>query len=187
MSLVGFQAQNHRQQVGKRGALDKVDDRRTPRSLFDPLNEEFGFTLDAAASAENRLCDAHYTKRVSGLENSWFSFNVWCNPPYSDIRPWVEKATFEIGQRNEVTGRYYGPRVIVMLLPANRTEQSWWQDLIEPGRREGLIEVRFLRGRLRFNTPEHDYTSQPKGNRPPFGCCLVIWRRPDLLNEEAAA
>jgi phage N-6-adenine-methyltransferase len=170
VSLVGFPAQNHRQQVGRRGALDKVDDRRTPREIFDPLNEEFAFTLDVAASKDNRLCTCYYDKRVSGLENPWYSYNVWCNPPYSDIRPWVEKATEEIAKRG-------GPPVIVMLLPANRTEQAWWQDLIEPGRREGLIETRFLRGRPRFNTPDHDYTQQPKGNRPPFGCVVVIWRR----------
>lgn len=168
MTLVGRPAENHPQQVGKRGALDKIDDRRTPRSLFDPLNEEFCFTLDVAASKDNKLCDAYYDKRVSGLENSWFAFNVWCNPPYSDIRLWVEKATAEIQK---------SVPVIVMLLPANRTEQSWWQDLIEPGRIEGKIEVRFLRGRLRFDTPDHDYTAQPKGNRPPFGVALVIWRQ----------
>jgi len=64
-----------------------------------------------------------------------------------------------------------------MLLPANRTEQGWWQDWIEPERRAGRIGTRFLRGRLRFDTPDHDYTKQPKGNRPPFGVCLIIWRR----------
>lgn len=176
MSLVGRPAENHPQQVERRGALDKVDDRRTPRELFDPLNEEFNFSLDAAASRDNKLCDAYYDRRTSGLENPWYAFNVWCNPPYSDLRPWVQKATDEIGKPG-------GPPVIVMLLPANRTEQSWWQDLIEPGRRAGTIEVRFLRGRLRFDTPDHDYTTQPKGNRPPFGCCLVIWRR-DASNQE---
>lgn len=170
MSLVARPAENHPQQVRRRGALDKVDDRRTPRDLFDALNEEFQFGLDAAASKENKLCECWWDKRVSGLENPWYSYNVWCNPPYSDIRPWVEKATEEIAKPG-------GPRVIVMLLPANRTEQAWWQDLIEPARREGRIETRFLRGRLRFDTPDHDYSRQPKGNRPPFGCVLVIWRR----------
>lgn len=62
-----------------------------------------------------------------------------------------------------------------MLLPANRTEQGWWQDLVEPQRRSGLLEVRFLAGRLRFDTPPGTY-NDPRGNRPPFGCCLVIWR-----------
>jgi phage N-6-adenine-methyltransferase len=170
MSLIGFQAQNHRQQVGRRGALDKVDDRRTPRETFDLLNAEFEFTLDAAASVDNALTDHFYDLDSDGLASPWYDHNVWVNPPYSDLRPWVEKASLEMSKPD-------GPGVVVMLLPANRTEQGWWQDVIEPGRREGRIEVRFCRGRLRFDTPDHDYTKQPKGNRPPFGVCLVIWRK----------
>lgn len=162
MSLVGRPAENHPQQVGRRGALEKVDDRRTPRSLFDPLDEEFAFTLDVAASPENALCKRFYTIWDDGLAQSWMGERVWCNPPYSNIRPWVEKMV-----RSEA-------ELVVMLLPANRTEQAWWQDIIEP-RRGPIIETRFLRGRLRFDTPDHDYSAQPKGNRPPFGVVLVIW------------
>ena len=168
MSLVARPAQNHPQQVRKRGALDKVDDRRTPRSLFDPLNEQFGFTLDAAASHENALCPLYYTIEDDALTKPWLG-TVWCNPPYSDLRPWVEKAWNQ--WERCISGS------VVMLLPANRTEQAWWQDLIEPYRRDrgGRIETRFLRGRLRFDVPEGTY-SDPRGNRPPFGCVLVIWR-----------
>jgi phage N-6-adenine-methyltransferase len=137
--------------------------------LFDPLKEEFGFVLDAAASAENALAETYYDRLSDGLTNPWYE-SVWCNPPYSDIRPWVEKAHYEIA-------RLDGPHVVVMLLPANRTEQAWWQDIVEPGRHTGEIETRFMRGRLRFDTPDFDYTAQPKGNRPPFGVVLVIWRR----------
>lgn len=169
MSLVGFQAQNHRQQVGKRGPLDKVDDRRTPRELWDPLNEEFEFTLDVAASSANALTEAYFDLETDGLVQPW-SGTVWCNPPYSGLRAWAAKAAHEIGREG-------GPDTIVMLLPANRTEQAWWQDFIEPARKAGRVETRFLRGRLRFDTPDHDYTKQPKGNRPPFGVVLVIWRR----------
>lgn len=176
MSLISFKAQNHRQQVGKRGPLDKVDDRRTPRSLWEPLNEEFGFTLDAAASVENALCARYYTVTDNGLAQPWNGV-VWCNPPYSNLAAWVEKANWAIWNKTAET--------VVMLLPANRTEQAWWQDWIEPARRRGEIEVRFLRGRLRFDTPDHDYTKQPKGNRPPFGVCLVIWRC-NACNEVAA-
>lgn len=164
MSLVGRAAENHPQQVGRRGALDKVDDRRTPRHVFDPLDEEFEFTIDVAASADNALCDRYYDLETDGLAQSWDGERVWCNPPYSDIRPWVEKmakSEAEIG---------------VMLLPANRCEQSWWQEYIEPRQRDGRVELRFLAGRLRFDTPDHDYTKQPKGNRPPFGVVVVIWR-----------
>jgi len=164
VSLISFRAQNHRQQVGKRGALDKVDDRRTPRELFGPLHDEFRFTLDAAASADNALAPAFFDLEADGLRSRW-SGRVWCNPPYSDCGAWVRKASYE-AQWCEL---------VVMLLPANRTEQAWWQDWIEPRRRDGSLEVRFLRGRLRFDTPPGTY-SDPRGNRPPFGCCLVIWR-----------
>lgn len=169
VSLVSFKAKNHRQQVGRRGALDKVDDRRTPRELWDALDAEFRFTLDAAASLGNALTAHYFDLMADGLAQPW-SGVVWCNPPYSDLRPWAAKATFEIS-------RDYGPDVIVMLLPANRTEQGWWQDFIEPERRAGRVETRFLRGRLRFDTPDHDYAAQAKGNRPPFGVVLVIFRR----------
>jgi len=172
VSLVSFKAQNHRQQVSRRGALDKVDDRRTPRSLFDPLDVEFGFTLDVAASKDNALADGYYDLEDDALSQPWTGV-VWCNPPYSDLRPWLEKAWQEW-----LAG---GIEAMVMLLPANRTEQGWWQDFVETQRRAGLIDVRFLRGRLRFDTPDHDYAAQPKGNRPPFGVCLVIWNRRSLL------
>ena len=166
MSLVGRPAENHPQQVGARGALDKVDDRRTPLDLFAPLAREFHFTLDAAASHRNALCDHFYDRENSGLEGTWKGHSVWCNPPYSDCRAWVEKATAEAA---------HCP-AIVMLLPANRTEQRWWQEHVEPHRDNGgPLTVKFLPGRLRFDVPADTY-SDPRGNRPPFGCCLLTWK-----------
>lgn len=164
--LIGFQARNHGQQVGKRGALEKVDDRRTPSSLWLPLHDEFHFTLDAAASAENAKCADYCTVEDDGLAQSWRGQRVWCNPPYSNCGAWVEKAWNEFPEAP----------VIVMLLPANRTEQSWWQDLVESNRDNttDFLTTRFLRGRLRFDTPEGTY-SDPRGNRPPFGCVLLVW------------
>lgn len=60
-----------------------------------------------------------------------------------------------------------------MLLPANRTEQGWWQRHVEPFRIRGEIRVEFLAGRLRFLKPGQ--TEIKPNERPPFGCCLVIW------------
>lgn len=166
MSLVGFKGQNHEQQVGRRGALEKVDDRRTPRELWEPLNDAHRFTLDAAASAENALCPRYFTIAEDGLKQRWEG-RVWCNPPYSDCGAWVRKARYE-SQWVES---------IVMLLPANRTEQSWWQDHIEPYRDNGgVLSTKFLAGRLRFDVPPDTY-SDPRGNRPPFGCVLLTWER----------
>lgn len=43
----------------------------TPQEFFDRLNEEFGFTLDAAATAENAKCPAYYTPETDGLKSPW--------------------------------------------------------------------------------------------------------------------
>lgn len=73
-----------------------IDDRRTPRDLFDRRNAVHHFTLDAAASYENTLVPSHYCtingtfvvgldKPISedGLSHSWAHSVVFFNPPYS--------------------------------------------------------------------------------------------------------
>lgn len=168
MSLVGFKGQNHRQQTEKRGARDDVDDRGTPPELFDPLMQRFGFTLDVAAAPHNAKCERFYSIEDDGLERPWTG-RVWCNPPYSDLGSWCDKAWSEWRGWPQVR-----PSLIVMLLPANRTEQAWWQDLIEPQRDNGgELRIEFLRGRQRFIMPGQ--TEVLPNQRPPFGVCLAIW------------
>jgi phage N-6-adenine-methyltransferase len=160
--LVGFKANNHPQQNPK----DGVDDRALPDGEFHVLNQRFRFTVDAAASPRNARLPRFWTKETDGLAQPWVGERIWCNPPYSQIRPWVEKAWAETGAS-----------LVVMLLPANRTEQTWWQDLIEPYRdRAGYpLRVEFLPGRLRFLKPGQPMIGP--NERPPFGCCLCIWNR----------
>ena len=43
----------------------------TPQDVFDKLNEEFHFTLDAAATPENAKCERYYTKAEDGLKMPW--------------------------------------------------------------------------------------------------------------------
>lgn len=165
--LLGFKAQNHPQQTAERGALDEVDDRATHPDDFARWDAEFGgFTLDAAAAPHNAKCRTYFTRADNGLERSWAGHRVWCNPPYSDLGAWVRKAHSE----------WATSRGIVMLVPANRVEQAWWQDWVEPYRDRYLspLEVRFLRGRLRFIKP--GATEIKPNERPPFGCALLIWR-----------
>ncbi len=161
MSLVGRKAKNHPQQV----ADDEVDDRATTAELFGPLDERYRFTIDVAASAENTKCPRFFDRATDGLAQPWGGERVWCNPPYSSIRPWVEKAW----------GEAHGCGLIVMLLPANRTEQRWWQDLVEPYRDHGpgMLTVEFLPGRQRFLMPGESVV--PADSRPPFGSCLLRW------------
>jgi phage N-6-adenine-methyltransferase len=169
MSIAGFRAQNHPQQIGTRGARDAVDDRGTRAEYFDPWNARFGFTLDVAAAPHNAKCARFFTRDDDGLTQSWAGERVWCNPPYSDLYSWVDKAWQEIEHAE----------LIVMLLPANRPEQRWWQELVEPFRDQLItgtdvqLRTQFLPGRMRFDRP--DAVIGPKGDRPPFGCVLLIW------------
>lgn len=164
--LIGYRSSNHPQQVDKRGALSNVDDRATDPQLFARFNRRWRFSIDACALPHNTKLPRFWTPEDDGLEQSWAGERVWCNPPYSRIRPWLEKAWAEASCP-----------LVVMLLPANRTEQQWWQQLVEPFRdRAGSpLRAEFLPHRIRFIAPDKDHIGP--NERPPFGCVLLIWTR----------
>lgn len=167
MTLVRFQAKNHRQQVAARGgADDSIDDRATTPEDFALFDLHLGpFTIDVAAAAHNTKCPRFYSYADDGLRQSWAGERVWCNPPFSRIGHWVEKAWRE----HESTDG------IAMLLPGNRCEQGWWQRLVEPrrDRPDSPLSVLFLPGRMRFIKP--GAIAVGPNERPPFGCCLLTW------------
>lgn len=124
---------------------------RTPRPLWDALNAEFRFTLDAAACEESTLCPQFYSEEHNALVQPWAPHTTWINPPYRRLYPWVEKAYQE--SRKGAT--------VVMLLPAS-TDTRWYHDIIQPH-----AEVRFLRGRLKFEGAQHPAT---------FASMVVVFR-----------
>jgi phage N-6-adenine-methyltransferase len=171
MSYVGFKARNHPRQTTN----PQVDDRATPPDVFARWHDRFGFTVDACATAQNAKLPRFWTLEHDGLAQSWVGERVWCNPPYSSIEPWVAKASRK---------QYWSGDLVVMLLPANRTEQGWWQRWIEPTRdRGGLLRVEFLQGRMRFIA--HNDTQIRPNARPPFGVCLAIWDQSATVPEMA--
>ena len=166
MSHVGYSAKGHPQQVRGGETRDDINDRATPAKLFATLSARLGgFTVDVAASAANAKCDRYFDAATDGLEQPWAGERVWCNPPYSSIAPWIRKAWRETP----------ACPLIALLLPSNRTEQPWWQTLVEPFRdRAGsVLRSEFLPGRPRFLRPGMD--SPGRDERPPFGCVLLIW------------
>lgn len=158
---------------------DDVDDRRTPPALFRKLNDRYGFTLDVAASAENALCPDYFSHRLDGLLQPWCG-RVWCNPPYSRLEAWVVKAWDEVSKGN--------CDLAVLLLPADRCEQPFWQLHIEPFRDSrgssvgGQIEIatNFIAGRLTFGgkVAQNSIGHKKRSYRPPFGNVLVTFKRP---------
>ena len=157
---MSFVARTHPQQ----GYNEQVDDRATTWEDFLPLHQLYRFTIDVAASDHNAKLPRYYTRADDGLAQSWAGERVWCNPPYSVLRPWVEKAWAEDDAE-----------LIAMIVPANRTEQGWWQQLIEPARDRpgGRLATRFYPGRWQFIA--HDDDRIRPNSRPPFGIVLLVW------------
>lgn len=122
----------------------------TPVDFFGKLDSEFGFDLDVCATPENAKCARYYTKEDDGLEKEWTGV-CWMNPPYGrEIGKWMKKA-YASAQSGAT---------VVCLVPA-RTDAGWWHDYAMRG------EVRFVRGRLKFNGLNCN---------APFPSAVVIFR-----------
>lgn len=166
MSIARFRSSNHPQQSRRWGVDDTTDDRATHPLDFADFNERHGpFTLDVAVAAHNTKCDRYYDIDTNGLDQDWAGERIWCNPPYSNIAPWIRKAWDSWTATDGIT----------MLLPANRTEQQWWQLMVEPfrDRPKSPLTTEFLPGRMRFLKPGQ--TAIGPNQRPPFGCVLLVW------------
>ena len=125
------------------------DEWATPRDRWVEWNDEFGFTLDAAATVENALCERFFTAEDDGLAQEWTG-TVWCNPPYSSVGDWVEK-----GYTSSLNGA-----TVVMLVPA-RTDTGWWHAWAMKA------EIDWIKGRLKFGDAK---------SGAPFPSVLLVFR-----------
>lgn len=115
----------------------------TPPAFFEELHQHYHFTLDGAAHESNRLLP-----RASSLEApiSWEGERVFCNPPWSDMPPFVELAALA--------------ELAVLLCPA-RTNARWFHRAL------GLGAVpRYFLGKPKFVGAAH--TS-------PVDCLLLVY------------
>lgn len=127
----------------------RSDSWTTPLWFFDYLNIDGKFNLDVAASGENALCSRYFTEKTNGLIQSWDGFRVWCNPPWSNISPWVEKLIESINH-----GKL---DYCVMLLPL-RGDQGWFHELL----RHFSIDLTFHEGRIAFGDPFLQKRTSPR-------------------------
>jgi len=186
---------NHEQ-----GRLPEPDERETPAELFQEKHSSHHFDLDAAASHSNTQCALYCTKEgtytqsvvnglwmrdpetrrrldpASGLDFSWKGRRVWCNPPYSDIEPWIVKAWTS------------GASMAYLLVP-NWTDRRWWSTWVEDfrdGRGAGSdvapetgmsLRTEFM-GRKRFlYQGEPIRTKDGKIGQPEFGLVGLIFTK----------
>jgi phage N-6-adenine-methyltransferase len=127
----------------------------TPPEVFTQLHDEFNFTLDACATAENAKLPRFYTEADDGLSKDWSGECVFMNPPYGrEVYAWTRKAREEAARGALVVG----------LLPAS-TDLAWWhEDVLAVN-----AEVRYIRGRVRF------LTGGPYRASGFFASVIVVW------------
>jgi len=126
----------------------------TPQGLFDAVNKEFQFVLDAAAHYENAKCEAFYELDDNALilPWTWHEGAVWLNPPYGrSVGEWIEKAYKE---------SCLGVTVVVLIFV--RSDTAWWDDWAMRA-----DEIRFIKGRIKF---------EGAPNSAPAPSCLLIFR-----------
>ena len=130
----------------------------TPKDLFNQLNTEFNFTLDAAALSINTLVPNNWfgpdhPERKDALNCDWLKCSgggwIFLNPPYgTEISKFMKKANEEVARGAK----------IVALVPA-RTDTRWWHDYCIQHK------IRFIKGRLKFGDGK---------NSAPFPSALII-------------
>jgi phage N-6-adenine-methyltransferase len=128
--------------AGFNATTDQSDDWQTPGWLFKALDLEFAFDFDAAASVEN-----HKVELFTGDIEEYGvppGARVFCNPPYSNILPFVVQALS-------------GVNLWVFILPV-RTRSAWFEHLCGSPR----VEFRWLRKRIAFDPPSGVEPSSPR-------------------------
>lgn len=136
---------------------------QTPPEVFAVLSREFNFAVDVAASRNNALCEIYFSEECSAITHDWFpagkswaGLYAWCNPPYSDIGPWVNKAA-------EQASKGIGTVMLVMM------DQSvgWYKEAVKTCQEVRLV----IGGRLSFIDP---LSGKPAaGNNK--GSMFLIW------------
>lgn len=145
---------------------DEKDLWQTPKALFDALDNEFEFDLDAFASESNKLAHCFFDAEYSALENEWdnaYNFDehsqiksAFANPPYGATKLCLRVA-MEQAKKHNIT--------VVALVNAN-TDTNWFADAAKTAN-----EIRLISGRIGFIKPDGK-----KANGNTKGQCLIIWR-----------
>lgn len=141
-------------------------DWETPQELFDNLNNEFDFELDAFASDKNAKCKHFFTERDDSFQQDWTKYkSIFINPPYTS------KVQDEVLKKiNDTISSNWRGGVIVLLIPA-RTDTKRWHDYIF----NKADDIRFIKGRLRFEVDGIPRSSST------FPSAVIVY---DLRNKE---
>ena len=140
---------------------------QTPWWFIESLEDftNLQIQLDVCCSSYTSKAD-HYisiTEGSDGLKTSYSAFGAnYCNPPYSNITPWIEKAQKEAVRRGAVT---------LMLIP-DKAEVGYTRLAREHA--DTVIHMPF---RLNFLRPDGSEFLDKNGKKqgPKFPVCVYIF------------
>ncbi len=98
----------------------------TPAWLFEELGVRFDIDVCAPTGGVEWLpADKHFNIEIDGLKQDWHGF-IWCNPPYSDPTPFIDKFLLhangimlvQISKSNAFL-RLWNQADAIMMLPRN--------------------------------------------------------------------
>jgi len=115
----------------------------TPKKFYKQIDDEFNFDYDPCP----------LRSEFDGLKTDWVG-NIYVNPPYSNIEPFLTKAIDELRKK---------AKKIVFLIPV-RSDTKYWHNIIM----RHASEIRFIKGRLNFNESK---------SPAPFPCVLVVFEK----------
>lgn len=143
--------------MGRGTRASESADWQTPPSLFDKLNTEFEFTIDAAAAADSHVLDRFWAVEDDGLMQPWAGETVYVFPPMNELGLWTEKAMFE-ARDNGVTS---------VILSPGFTETRWFYEHVA----NAATEVRFIRGMVQFYEE-----GEPRHNAFQNSMVVIVYR-----------
>lgn len=108
----------------------------TPLQIFFTLFRQYHFTVDSCALERNTKLSRFWSPSQNGLIQPWTGERIWCNPPYTEIFVWIERA-FE----------HQTSALSALLLPV-RTDQDWWCRYAVRAN-----EMHWFNGRIEFDPP----------------------------------
>jgi len=138
----------------------KTDEYQTPQKLFDLLDAEFHFNVDAAANSENTKCPVFMDNALDAPIWNTTKETFFVNPPYSKIGLFIKKAYEE-----SLKGA-----TVVCLIPV-RSDTDYWHTFVMRAE-----EIRFIRHRLKFDLPKELQGEDYKLNSAHFPSCIVVFR-----------
>ncbi|APZ43789.1 DNA N-6-adenine-methyltransferase [Acidihalobacter ferrooxydans] len=149
------------------------DEWYTPPDLAEHIMQNVAhrdaFDIDPCAPAEPPYtveAARRLTAADDGLAHDWGEPGTiaWVNPPYSQMKKWIEKCLEQAG---------HGV-VVIALVPA-RTGTRWWSRAIhDAADGHATAHAYTLPGRLRFYKQQPDNTII-EGDSAPFDSAILIW------------